>query len=134
MDTMTDTPCYVGCDVSLDTLDLCIFSSGQAVAMRIANSPRAIADLIEELATRSGVLVILEASGGYEAALLEALWQADIPVARVDPRRVRRFAEAHGEKAKTDRVDARVLAEFGARMSPERRRIRAKACSTSGPC
>ncbi len=87
---MTDGPCYVGCDVSLDTLDLCILSSGQTAALRVANNPQAITDLIHELVTRSGVLVILEASGGYEAALLDALWQADIPVARVDPRRVRR--------------------------------------------
>lgn len=116
---MKDAPCHVGCDVSLDALDLCTLSSGRAVATRIANSPQAIATLVCELAARSGVLVVLEASGGYEAALLEALWQAEIPVARVDPRRVRRFAEAQGEKAKTDRVDARVLAEFGLRMTPE---------------
>lgn len=116
---MTEHPCYVGCDVSLDALDLCTLGSGQAVATRIANSPQAIADLVGELAVRPGVLVILEASGGYEAGLLEALWQAGVPVARVDPRRVRRFAEAQGERAKTDRVDARVLAEFGARMTLE---------------
>lgn len=65
---MTDGPCCVGCDVSLDALDPCTFSSGQAVATRVANSPQALAELIRELAARSGVLVILEASGGHEAA------------------------------------------------------------------
>src|SRR5207244_3270631 len=62
--------------------------------------------------------VVVEATGGYESALVDALQAAEIPVARVNPRQVRDFARATGQLAKTDRLDARVLAAYGAALTP----------------
>ena len=111
--------CFAGCDISSRRLDLCILDPDCARASRHDNTAAGIATLVGELAQAGTDLVVVEPSGGYERALLEALWTAGLSVALVPAQRVRHFARAHGQLAKTDAIDARVLAEYGARMCPD---------------
>ena len=111
---MTDPRPTAGLDVSKDHLDLATYPAGEAV--RSPNTPAGCAALVARLA---GVrLVVVEATGGYETAVVAALHAAGVPVAVVNPRQARDFARVLGRHAKTDRVDAAVLAEFAARIDP----------------
>lgn len=122
-------PC-IGCDVSKRHLDL--FDAARTTSARIANTPDAIAAFLETLAGRS-VFVVFEATGSYDTGLRRALEQASVPFARVNPERARSFARAEGILAKTDKVDARMLAEMGRKLElgpdpascPKRRRLAA---------
>ena len=103
-----------GVDVAKDYLDVATYPPGEP--RRVPNTPDGHAALAAHLA---GVrLVVLEATGGYEAAAVAALHLAGVPVAVVNPRQARDFARVIGRHAKTDRVDAAVLAEFAARIGP----------------
>lgn len=111
---MTDPRPTAGIDVSKDHLDVATYPPADPV--RVPNTPDGHAALAAHLA---GVrLVVLEATGGYEAAAVAALHVAGVPVAVVNPRQARDFARVVGRHAKTDRVDAAVLAEFAARIDP----------------
>ena len=101
---------FVGIDVSKSWLD--IYDTNHQQAHRAANQEAAFTSLIERLLALAPTLVILEATGGYEEPLFLALRQAGIPVAKVNPRQVRDFAKATGRLAKTDRIDAQVLAQY----------------------
>lgn len=107
---------YLGVDVSKDHLDACHPTRG---AFRIDNAPQAIRALVAQ-ARRDGLWVVFEATGGHDRPLRDALEAADVPFSRLNPRQARDFARASGLLAKTDRVDARMLAEFGRRMQPPR--------------
>lgn len=100
----------VGIDVSKAALDVAIH--GQATAWRFANTPGGRRKLASWLLARHPHQVVLEATGGYEQAALDALHAAGLPVVRVNPRQARDFAKATGQLAKTDRLDARVLAQM----------------------
>ena len=104
----------LGVDVAKDWIDTCDLASGRTA--RIETSPRALAAFAGQLP--KGVLVVFEASGGYERPLMEALEALGIAYARLNPRQVREFARATGRLAKTDRIDARVLAEMGHALKP----------------
>jgi len=106
----------VGVDVSKAHLDLADTTSRPP--WRIANSADAIAKLIEDLQADPPDLVVLEATGGYETALVIALQAAALPVALINPRQIRDFARATGQLAKTDALDARVIAQFGVAVRP----------------
>lgn len=109
---MTDTT--AGIDVSKDVLDLATYPPTEPV--RLPNTPDGIADLVGRLA---GIrLVVVEATGGYESAVVAALHLGGVPVAVVNPRQARDFARVLGQNAKTDAVDASVLAEFAAKIDP----------------
>jgi transposase len=110
---------YVGIDVAKATLDVAIGSDGAAV--QVENSEGGIARLIERLLESAPTLVVLEATGGYESLVAGALAAQGIAVAVVNPRQVRDFAKATGVLAKTDRIDARVLARFAEAVRPEPR-------------
>jgi transposase len=112
---------FVGIDVSKDRLDVAFRPTGDD--LQVANDPRGIARLARMLQRLGPELVVLEASGGYEAALLERLLAKQVPVALLNPRHVRQFARASGRLAKTDAIDAAVLAHFAEVMKPEPRRI-----------
>jgi transposase len=84
----------------------------------LSNDLEGIGDLAARLSRTASVLVVLEATGGYETALVLALQRANVPVAVVNPRQARDFARAQGRLAKTDAIDARVLARFGEVMRP----------------
>lgn len=98
----------IGVDIAKDWVDLHTLSSGQS--KRLATTRSALA----RFATQAGgALVVFEASGGYERPLMDALAAAGVSFARVNPRQAREFARATGRLAKTDRVDAAMLAEMG---------------------
>jgi transposase len=100
----------VGIDVSKDHLDVVILPDGETLRVENDKAGRgALAKRLRALAPRA---VGLEASGGYERAILKALLKADLPVRRLNPWRVRQFAQALGILAKNDRIDAGVIARF----------------------
>lgn len=108
----------VGIDVSKQWLDVHV--QGQERGRRFANSPAGVRQLRDWLASRELRQVVLEATGGYEQAALDALHAAGLPVVRLNPRQARDFAKAVGQLAKTDTLDARVLAMMAA-LLPLRR-------------
>jgi transposase len=113
---MDPPPCFIGIDVSKDTLDLHARPSGSA--QRFPNNPDGIRALVSGALVPVPTLVVLEATGGLEYPVAAALAAAGIPVAIVNPRQARRFAEAIGRAAKTDAIDAEVLARFAEQIRP----------------
>ena len=112
---------YVGVDVCKAWLDVaCVpaLPAEQALPARVDNQEQARAGLVGQLAKLKPKLVVLEATGGWEAALAGELCAAGVAVVIVNPKRVRDFAKAACILAKTDRLDAQVLALFGLRMQP----------------
>jgi transposase len=107
-------PCYVGIDVSKQTLDVAIYP--QQRHWRVAYRPDEVKALVTELVALQPTLVVLEASGGYERSLRFALQGAAVPTALVNPAEVRAFARASRQRAKTDKLDAQLLARFAATM------------------
>lgn len=114
---MTAPPRYLGIDVSKDHLDLHVRPTGEAV--RVANDPDGVA--AAAAAARGAAVVVIEATGGYEHPVAAALAAAGVPVAVVNPRQVRDFARATGRRAKTDALDAEVLAHFAEAVRPDPR-------------
>jgi transposase len=112
---------WVGIDVSKARLD--VAASGWAEVFSVANDPRGVAALVQRLQALRPALVVLEASGGLETALVAELGAAGLPVVVVNPRQVRDFARASGQLAKTDALDTRILALFAERMRPAVRRL-----------
>lgn len=110
---------YVGIDVSRARLDVHHDQSGQAKAY--GNDERGIGELLQALSSAPPRLIVLEATGGLERALVAALLAQGLAVAVVNPRQVRDFAKASGRLAKTDRIDARVLAHFARAIEPAQR-------------
>lgn len=104
----------VGVDVSKATLDVAIH--GAAATRCFPNTPAGHRRLIAWLQPQGTHQVVLEATGGYEQAALDALQVAGLPVVRVNPRQARDFARATGQLAKTDRLDARMLAQMAATL------------------
>lgn len=119
---MTVTPVFVGIDVSKDRLDVALRPSGDSWA--VANTDPGIAALVDRLRAVPPALIVLEATGGLELAVTGALAAADLPVVVVNPRQVRDFAKATGRLAKTDTLDAAVLAQFAEAVRPARRPLR----------
>lgn len=109
----------VGIDVSKDSLDLAIHPHHEV--RRFANTTTGIGKAVRHVMDLGSVLVVMEASGGYEISLAAALGEAGIPTAVLNPRQVRDYARSTGKLAKTDAIDARILAEFAAVVRPEPR-------------
>lgn len=112
---------HVGIDISKASLDVGVHQTGAFCSLR--NSPAGIRSVVVRLRRLQPQLVLLEASGGYERRLLDALAAAGLPAALVNPRQLRDFARATGILAKTDKIDAFVLARFAATVRPELRRL-----------
>ena len=106
----------VGIDVAQAELVVALGSGGGVHT--VANEERALRTLSTELTALAPALIVLEATGGYELLGVAALAAAQLPVVVVNPRQVRDFAKATGQLAKTDRIDARMLALFGERIRP----------------
>lgn len=119
------TPTFVGLDVSKTQIDGMAHPGN--VRWRVSQTEEGIATLVTELHALKPTLVVLEATGGYEVAVATALALAIIPVAIVNPRQVRDFAKALGRLAKTDAIDAQVLALFAERVRPEPRELPGEA-------
>jgi len=107
---------FVGIDVALDKLDLARSDSDKLLT--VANDPDGIAQIVGMLQSASPTTIVVEATGGLERRLLETLIDASLPVALVNPAHVRHLAKGLGILAKTDAIDARVLAEFARLASP----------------
>jgi transposase len=109
-------PRFVGIDVAKDKLDLAL--SGTEHVAVFSNDAAGIEKIVKLLLAARPRTIAIESTGGLERTLLDALLDADLPVALVHPGRVRYFAKAMGILAKTDRIDARVLAAFAEKAAP----------------
>ena len=107
---------YVGIDVSKNQLDIAVRPAGDTWSM--PNDVSGITEVVQGLAQLHPALVVLEATGGLQMPLAAALATAGLPLAMVNPRQVRDFARAIGRLAKTDRLDAQVLAHFAEAVRP----------------
>lgn len=112
---------FVGIDVSKERLDIHVLPEGRAYS--VPHTRRGLWRLIAELGAAEPALVVLEASGGYERAGADLLAGSGFEVAVVNPRQVRDFAKSLGRLAKTDRIDAAVLALYGERLRPAGRHV-----------
>jgi len=113
---MSEQDQWIGIDVAKAWLD--VATPQDAAVRRFANDPDGIAALVTALTTQPPQMTVLEATGGHETAVTAALAAAGLAVAVVNPRQVRDFARATGQLAKTDALDARILALFAQRMEP----------------
>ncbi|MEL7592124.1 MAG: IS110 family transposase [Anaerolineaceae bacterium] len=118
---MTSNAEFVGVDVSKDNLDVASWTSNEY--KRFQNDPIGIQELIEWLKPLQVELIVLEATGGLELPFVAELAFEKMPVAVVNPRRIREFARSISQLAKTDKLDARVIAHFGAATHPEARKL-----------
>jgi transposase len=108
--------CFVGIDVSKAHLDVYVRPSGES--FRVSHDDAGFVTLIARLRPFTPPVVVLEATGGYEVTVAAALAGARLPVAVVNPRQIRDFARATGQLAKTDALDARVIALFAEAVRP----------------
>lgn len=116
-----DATIFIGIDVSKATLDVAVRPHG--AVWRVPNDEAGQAELLARLVDLAPTLVVLEATGGYELPVAGTLAGAGLPVAIVNPRQVRDFAKATGHLAKTDRLDAALLAQFAEAIHPEPRAL-----------
>ena len=114
----------IGIDIGKDTLDIYIFELEKY--WRIKNTLEDIKKLISQLNRYQLTRVLVEATGGYERKLVEACAEKGLPIVIVQPIKVRQFAKAQGIIAKTDKMDARLIAQFGVVMKPEIRPLPSK--------
>jgi transposase len=110
---------FVGIDVAKATLDIASLPDGESWI--VTNDDQGLAELAPRLVALGPKLVVLEATGGFELLAAITLAQAGLPIAVVNPRQVRDFAKAMGRLAKTDALDAGILADFAQRVRPEPR-------------
>lgn len=106
----------LGIDVSKEWLDICLWP--QRTITRHTNTPEGIGALVQELSAHPVEHIVLEPSGGYEKSALQSLQEHGLPVSRVNARQIRDYARATGRLAKTDKLDALVLAEYGSVLKP----------------
>ena len=116
---------FVGIDVSKDRLDVHLRPSGEAFA--VPRDDAGIAALVERLGPVAPALLVIEATGGFEIAVAAGIAGAGLPLAVVNPAQVRAFARATGRLAKTDRLDAAVIAHFAEAVRPEPRPLPSEA-------
>jgi len=112
---------YVGIDVSKDRLDVHVLPQDQA--FWVERNGKGLAVLVERLKPLAPSLVAIEATGGFEAIAAAAMAGAGLPLAVVNPAQVRHYAQALGKRAKTDPIDAKVIARFAADVKPEPRTL-----------
>jgi transposase len=107
---------FVGIDVAKDWFDVAIL--GEKRTKQLSNTKKGIREMVRWMSQLRPQLIVVEATGGYEEALVLALFEAGLPVALVSPQRVRQYARAKGRLAKTDPLDAHLLAEYGQAIQP----------------
>ena len=113
---MNPSRTYVGIDVAKAKLD--VASEPPSLTLTTPNTEAGLQGLVPQVQALAPDQIVVEATGGYELPVVRALLEADLPVTVVNPRQVRDFAKATGQLAKTDTLDARVLALFAARVQP----------------
>ncbi len=107
---------YIGIDLSQETLDMASYPTKQI--WQYKNNRHGISKIVSELKVLNPELIVMEATGGMETMLKQALDKAMLPVAVVNPRRIREHARAMGMLAKTDKLDAKIMAHFAAKIEP----------------
>jgi transposase len=125
---MSAPACFVGIDVAKATLDIATRPGGERWS--VANDEGGIRALVNRLRPLAPTLIVLEATGGFEIATVAAAATAGLPVVVANPRQVRDFARATGQLAKTDALDAQILALFAERVRPEPRPLPDAATQT----
>lgn len=108
---------FIGIDICKDRLD--VADDSESIPWSVANDDAGISSLVDRLKALQPALIVMEATGGLETLLYAALTTAGLPAVVMNPRQVRDFAKAMGTLAKTDALDAQVLARFGAAIQPE---------------
>jgi len=108
---------FIGIDISKSQLDIYVRPTGQS--WKTGNNEKEIRDLVKKLKELEPTLIVLEATGGLENSLSGALTSEQMPVVVINPRQVRDFAKAIGRLAKTDAIDAEVIAHFGEAVKPK---------------
>jgi transposase len=112
---------FVGIDVSKDRLDVHVLPGAEAFA--VARDGRGLEALVERLRALAPTLVAVEATGGFEMIVAAAVAGAKLPLAVVNPAQIRHFAQALGQRAKSDPIDASVIARFAEGVRPPARGI-----------
>ena len=113
---MAATPIFVGIDMA--KADFVVACRPDGTSWTASNDPKGIAATVDRLCAVAPSLIVLEATGGYETTLVAALAAVALPVVVANPRQVRDFAKATGQLAKTDRLDAQLIALFADRVHP----------------
>lgn len=108
---------YVGIDVSKDRLDVHVLPQDEAFC--VERNGKGLGELVERLRVLAPSLVTVEATGGFESTTAAAVAGAGLPLAVINPAQIRHYAHALGKRAKTDAIDARVIARFGADVKPD---------------
>ena len=108
---------FIGIDIAKDTIDISVLPSGES--WTVGTTPTELPETVDRLAALKPTNIVMEATGGYETRLAASLATAGLPVAVINPRQVRDFARALGILAKTDAIDAHVLALFAEKVQPE---------------
>lgn len=111
---------YVGIDISKSKLDVAIY---EGTCWEVSYDETGVSSLLEQLKQLSPTLIAMEATGGLESVIASKLTLAGLPVAVVNPKRIRDFAKASGKLAKTDRLDAHVIAHFAQSIKPPVRQL-----------
>ena len=122
-----ETKLFVGVDVSKDNLDVAIGPDKDIITF--ANNQKGVDALVKRLSRIGPELTVFESTGGYELLAASSLAEAGLPVVIVNPRQVRNFAKATGILAKTDAIDARVIAHFAQAVKPEVRPLKDRQTS-----
>lgn len=112
---------FIGIDIAKDTIEISVLPSGESWTVDATSTE--LSETVDRLAALKPTNIVMEATGGYETRLAALLATAELPVAVVNPRQVRNFARAMGILAKTDAIDAHVLALFAEKVQPECRAI-----------
>ncbi|RME82515.1 MAG: IS110 family transposase [Caldilineae bacterium] len=115
-------PIFVGIDIAKRHLDIALLPEQRC--WRVSHDDQGIEELVRSLKAQNPACIVLEATGGLETTLASTLAAHRLPVCVVNPRQVRDFARALGQLAKTDRIDALVLARFAQRVQPEQRPLK----------
>lgn len=115
---------YIGIDISKE--ELVYAEAGDSKAHVYRNTPKGIQQLITNLSQKAVDLIVVEATGGYEYKVTKEMLAAELPVAVINPTWARRFAQAKGQWAKTDGLDATLLAEYGEVIKPRKRRVKSE--------
>jgi transposase len=121
---------FVGIDVSKDRLDVHVRPSGEAFV--VTRDGTGLEELVERLQALTPTLIAVEATGGFETIVAAAIAGASLPLAVVNPAQVRHFAQAVGKRAKTDPIDAAVIARFAEAVKPEPRPVPDEAARLLG--
>lgn len=120
--TAKKTDVYIGIDVSKATLDIAIWDC--EISWQVKNENEGWQELVKRLLILNPKLIVIEASGGLEQPIVAELHLVKLPIAVVNPTRIRNFARASGQLAKTDKLDARIIAQFGQAVRPKVRALR----------